>query len=107
LAANRARFAPRCFYRRQAELIAGFDKRIAPVHAFVRMGDAPMLQTGKGTVSILPVDYLFWSPPLEGLVSGARGGQMWITGQASTLAKSQLASRGWTIVPKAGAQLGQ
>ena len=95
------------FYRRQAELIAGFDKRIAPVHAFVRMGDAPMLQTGKGTVSILPVDYLFWSPPLEGLVSGARGGQMWITGQASTLAKSQLASRGWTIVPKAGAQLGQ
>jgi len=87
LAANRARFAPRCFYRRQAELIAGFDKRIAPVHAFVRMGDAPMLQTGKGTVSILPVDYLFWSPPLE--------------------AKSQLASRGWTIVPKAGAQLGQ
>jgi len=68
------------FYRRQAELIAGFDKRIAPVHAFVRMGDAPMLQTGKGTVSILPVDYLFWSPPLEGLVSGARGGQMWITG---------------------------
>jgi len=95
------------FYRRQAELIAGFDKRIAPVHAFVRMGDAPMLQTGKGTVSILPVDYLFRSPPPEGLVSGARGGQMWITGQASTLAKSQLASRGWTIVPKAGAQLGQ
>ena len=43
------------------------------MHAFVRMGDAPMLQTGKGTVSILPVDYLFWSPPLEGLVSGARG----------------------------------
>ena len=50
------------------------------MHAFVRMGDAPMLQTGKGTVSILPVDYLFRSPPPEGLVSGARGGQMWITG---------------------------
>jgi hypothetical protein len=88
------------FYRRQAELIADFDKRIA-------RSDAPMLQTGKGTVSILPVDYLFWSPPLEGLVSGARGGQMWITGLASALAKSQRASRGWTIVPKAGAQLGQ
>jgi hypothetical protein len=93
------------FYRHQAVLIASFDKKVAPVHAFVRMGDAPMLQTDKGTVSILPVDYLYWSPPLEGLVSGARGGQIWITGQASALAKSQLASRGWTVVPKVGAQL--
>ena len=95
------------FYRRQAELIAGFDKRIAPVHAFVRMGDAPMLQTGKGTVSILPVDYLLWSPPLEGLVSGARGGQLWITGRASRMATSKLAALGWTVVPKAGAKLGE
>jgi len=70
-------------------------------------GRCPNAANRQGTVSILPVDYLFRSPPLEGLVSGARGGQMWITGQASTLAKSQLASRGWTIVPKAGAQLGQ
>src|SRR5262245_25729451 len=77
------------FYRRQAKLIADFDK-VAPVHAFLR---TLMLQTGKSTVSILPVDYLFWNPPLEGLVSGARAGQMWITGQASALAKSQLASR--------------
>jgi hypothetical protein len=42
------------FYRRQAELIAGFDQKVAPVSAFVRMGGAPMLQTGKGTVSVLP-----------------------------------------------------
>lgn len=95
------------FYRRQAELIAGFDKKVSPVRAFVRMGAAPMLETGKGTVSILPVDYLFWSAPLEGLVSGARGGQIWITGKASQMATSQLASLGWTVVPKAGAQLGQ
>ena len=60
------------FYRRQAELIAEYDKKVAPVTAFVRAGGAPMLQTGKGTVSILPVDYLYWSPPLEGLVAGAR-----------------------------------
>jgi hypothetical protein len=95
------------FYRRQAELIARFDKNVAPVHAFVQMGDAPMLQTGKGTVSILPVDYLYWSPPLEVLVSGARGGQIWITGRASKMATSRLASLGWTVVPKAGPQLGQ
>jgi hypothetical protein len=95
------------FYRRQAELIAGFDKKVAPVHAFVRMGAAPMLQTGKGTISTLPVDYLFWSPPLEGLVAGPRSGQLWITGRASPMATSQLAALGWTVVPKAGGQLGQ
>jgi hypothetical protein len=96
------------FYRRQAELIAAYDQRIAPVTAFVQAGGAPMLQTGKGTVSILPVDYLYWSPPLEGLVAGAgRGGELWITGRASQRATAQLAALGWTLVPKAGGRLGE
>jgi hypothetical protein len=96
------------FYRRQAELIAQFDKKVAPVTAFVRMDAAPMLQTGKGTVSVLPVDYLYWSPALEGLVAGAgRGGQIWITGRASERATTQLAAQGWTVVPKAGTRLGK
>ncbi len=95
------------FYRRQAELIAAFDKNVAPVNRFVRMGAAPMLQTGKGTVSILPVDYLYWSPPLEGLVAGAGRGQIWITGRASEWATAQLDALGWTVMPKAGAKLGE
>jgi len=32
-------------------------------------------------------------------------GQIWITGSASQLATANLASRGWQIVPKAGARL--
>ena len=95
------------FYRRQAELIADFDERIAPVTAFVRLGGAPMLQTAKGTVSILPVDYLYWSPPLDALAAAGGGGQMWITGRASEKATAQLAARGWTLVPKAGHKLGE
>jgi hypothetical protein len=95
------------FYRRQAELIADYDERIAPVTAFVRMGGAPMLQTAKGTVSLLPVDYLYWSPPLEALAGAGGGGQMWITGRASAKATAQLAARGWTLVPKAGYKLGE
>jgi hypothetical protein len=94
------------FYRRQAELIALYDKNVAPVSAFVQIGEAPMLQTAKGTVSVLPVDYLYWSPPLEALVAGAGSGQIWITGQASKLAVSQLAARGWTLQTKAGGRLG-
>ena len=96
------------FYRRQAELIADYDERIAPVTAFVRAGGAPMLETARGTVSILPVDYLYWSPPLDALVAGAGGkGEMWITGRASAKATAQLAARGWTLVPKAGHKLGE
>ena len=96
------------FYRRQAELIDAYNQRSAPVTAFVRYGGAPMLQTAKGTVSLLPVDYLYWSPPLESLIAGAgRGGQLWITGQASKKATAQLSARGWKIVPKAGPKLGE
>jgi hypothetical protein len=95
------------FYRRQAELIAAYNKKVAKVSGFARVGAAPMLQTSKGTVSILPVDYLYWSPPLESLVSGAGGGQIWITGRASERAASQLAARGWTVVPKAAGKLGE
>jgi hypothetical protein len=95
------------FYRRQAELIAAFDRSVAPVNAFVRAGGAPLLQTATGTISILPVDYLYWSPPLEGLVSGAGRGELWITGRASQRASAQLAAQGWTLVQKAGARLGQ
>lgn len=95
------------FYRRQAELIAAFNKTVSKVNGFVRLGAAPMLQTNKGTVSVLPVDYLYWSPPLEALVAGAGRGQIWITGRASERATAELAARGWTLQPKAGGKLGE
>jgi hypothetical protein len=102
-AANAASIEMGFFYRRQAELIASFNRKVAPVRGFVQVGGAPMLETGKGTVSILPVDYLIWTPPLEGLVAGAGGGrgQIWITGRASPTATARLAERGWKVVPKA------
>lgn len=100
------------FYRRQAELIASYAKRIAPVQRFVHLGGTPMLQTSKGTVSLLPVDYLIWTPQLADLTTGANrdrggqgGGEIWITGKASPMASAKLAELGWTVVPNA-AQLG-
>ncbi|MEZ5873542.1 MAG: hypothetical protein R3D30_01510 [Hyphomicrobiales bacterium] len=93
------------YYRRQSELIANYNKKIAPVTGFIRAGRAPMVQTGRGTVSILPVDYLYWSAPIESLATGAPGGAMWITGRASKLATSQLAARGWKLTPNVGDRL--
>jgi hypothetical protein len=97
------------FYRQQAELIAAYARRITPVQRFVRLGGTPMLQTSKGTVSLLPVDYLIWTPQIADLAMGANrdrggqgGGEIWITGKASTMAIAKLAELGWTVVPNAG-----
>ncbi len=92
------------YYRRQAELIARYSKKIVPVSGFIRAGRAPMVRTARGTVSILPVDYLYWSAPIEALASKARG-QMWITGRASKLCTAQLAAKGWTLTPNVGKRL--
>ena len=94
------------FYRHQAMLIQQYAKRISPVRGFVSVGGAPMLMTANGTVSILPVDYLNWSAPLTQIASASHGGELWITGNASPMATSQLSALGWKVVPKAGARLG-
>ncbi len=93
-------------YRRKAELTAAYHKKVAPVRSFVSVGGTPLMQTGAGTVAIIPMDYLYWSPQLEGLVAQAGpNGTLWITGRASNLAARNLASRGWSVVPNAGAKL--
>jgi len=87
-------------------LTAAYVKRVAPVRTFVNVGGTPLMQTASGVVAIVPMDYVYWSPQLEGLISNAgTHGEIWITGTASPLAAQNLASRGWTIVPKASARL--
>ncbi len=97
------------FYRRQAELIAKYNKKVAPVtRASSARAARRCSQTGRGTVSLLPVDYLLLVAAARGSCRGAgRGGEMWITGRASQRATAQLAALGWTLVPKAGGRLGE
>lgn len=93
-------------YRRKAELTAAYHKKVAPVRGFVSVGGTPLMQTGAGNTAIIPMDYIFWSPPLEGLAATAgKSGTIWITGTASPLATQNLAARGWKVVPKAGSRL--
>ena len=93
-------------YWRKAELTAAYDKRVSPVRSFSSVGGTPLMQTGAGVVAIVPMDYVYWSPQLEKLISGAGPhGEIWITGSASKFATDALASRCWTVVPKAGARL--
>lgn len=104
MAANAESIEMAFYYRRQSELILDYAEKIAPVTAFIRAGGVPMVQTEQGTVSILPVDYIYWSAPIEGLASSARG-EMLITGVASPLATEQIGALGWTLTPNAVAQL--
>jgi len=93
-------------YRRKAELTAAYQQRVASIRSFINVGGTPLMQTAGGVVAIVPMDYLYWSPQLEGLISYAGPhGEIWITGTASQLATENLASRGWTVVPKAAARL--
>lgn len=93
-------------YRRKAELTAAYHKRISPVRGFVSVGGTPLMQTGAGTVAIIPMDYIYWSPQLEGLISSAGpSGQIWTTGTASSLATQKLAARGWKVVQRVGPKL--
>jgi hypothetical protein len=95
-------------YRRKAVLTAAYHKKIAPVRSFVAVGGTPVMQTAKGLVAIVPMDYAYWSPEVESLVSSAGPhGELWITGTASQLATQNLASRGWSVVPRAGSRLGK
>jgi hypothetical protein len=93
-------------YRRKAELTAAFAKRVAPVGSFFNVNGTPVMQTGAGAVAIVPMDYVYWSPGVDQLVSNTgKQGQIWITGSASPGATNALAARGWKVVPKAGARL--
>jgi len=93
-------------YRRKAELTAAYQKRVAPIRTFVNVDGTPLMQTANGVVAIVPMDYLYWSPQLEELISHAGPhGEIWITGTVSQVATENLASRGWTVVPKAATRL--
>jgi hypothetical protein len=70
-----------------------------------------------GVVSVVPMDYVYWSASLEKLMSGANAdrkamgdttpAELWITGSASKLATKDLADLGWKVVPKVAVRLGQ
>jgi hypothetical protein len=94
-------------YRRKAVLTAAYNKRIAPVRSFVSIGGTPLMQTTNGLVAIVPMDYVYWSPQVESLVSSA--GRMASSGspgpRASLPPRTSRVAAG-PVVPRAGSRLG-
>ena len=67
-------------------------------------GDADGARRGRHRADGLPL--LEPRSSTSSLPSAGTHGEIWITGTATSLAASNLASRGWTVVPKAGTKLG-
>jgi len=106
------------FYRRtQAEMMAGFHQKIAPVKRFVRLGNTPFLLTTKGTLVIpLPVDHIAWTQRLAHLVKVGLGKdlkdvvnykdkELWVGGTISALARQNFEAQGWRVKEKVADQL--
>jgi hypothetical protein len=95
---------------RHAEMLAGYDARVAPLARFVRRGGRALPLTRDGQlVAAFPVDYVTWSERLRTAVAaageGVPGKQFWITGRFDPTARAQLEAAGWTLYEQAGPQL--
>ncbi|MGE3628183.1 MAG: hypothetical protein AB7G34_17630, partial [Hyphomicrobiales bacterium] len=92
-----------------------FHARVSPVRSFTDLGGSPVLSTSRALVGMFPVDAVFWTQSVSGLVGemnrdrGSRGGaaEFWITGRATAPARAGLKSAGWTVVEEIGGKLGQ
>ncbi len=104
------------FRRRQAEMIAGFHKNIAPVDRFIRLGKGSFVQKKNGTlVGIFPIDHLAWVRNVSGtakqitreadVYSNVPGKELWIGGTVSPKARKNLEAAGWVVKENVAKQL--
>ncbi|MES1154939.1 MAG: hypothetical protein ABUL48_00770, partial [Pseudorhodoplanes sp.] len=96
------------FMRRQAEMLADYQRKNRTIAGFIALGGFPFAVTSGGVLGLLPLDALSWTQGTEkamrditdSLKRYGRGGraEMRITGQATPLAKQKLQALGWTLV---------
>ena len=105
------------FIRRRIELTAAYRRWSANIAAYVGTGDLryPLCLTASGAiVGVYPIDSLSWTPETartfeamteEARRSGASAARtLVITGEATPLARQNLASLGWTVRTDDGAR---
>lgn len=104
------------YRERQAAMYAGYHLRVAPLASFlpVRGASALAAETRNGSVVLVaPIDYLAWTAPIGRAfiaenVNPAlenKKKELWISGQFSEKARTELEALGWTLVENAERQL--
>lgn len=104
------------FRQRQAQMYAAYHKMIAPISAFVPVGQLAGAQLADGTlVVVAPLDLLAWTESMGSFVANASnyidqtikpaGKHLVIAGGATALAKAKMAELGWTLTEGGDSQL--
>ncbi len=95
------------FRRRQAQMYAAINERFGPITKFVTRGQLTVAVDGNGGTHIaLPADHLLWTSALmsvtnQATLDGASSQTIWVSGDATETAVTELGNRKW--LAKAGA----
>ena len=100
------------FRQRQAEMYAGYHKAVSPLTQLVSVGQVPAARAKDGALVFnFPIDYLVWTDSLARLVAntdslasqlpGVTRKEMWITGNLSPKARTEMKRLGWVTFENA------
>lgn len=98
-------------FQQTAELLAGYSASVAPVRQIVMSNNLPLaLLDRRGPVLLVPIDRLLWTDANAAIAANLATRQqpvraVWITGQASALARSGLRHLGFELTEQCGRQI--
>jgi hypothetical protein len=102
------------FWRRMAQMMAGYHANVNPVERIVNIGGWAFLQKGTQVVELDPVDYLFWTKDVKGITDknkairekmGVTLVEYWVAGQVDPPLKAYAKSEGFTVTEHANKKL--
>jgi hypothetical protein len=96
------------FRQQQAQMYAGYDKKVKPVKEFISIHEISVAKTKDNKIVFnVPLDYMVWTKGLEIVAStitqevarmkDVTGREIWVTGRFSPLAKETLEKLGWAV----------
>ena len=103
-------------YQQMAELLNGYDAKVAPIVRLERFNRVVLAREKSGkAVALLPIDYAIWDRRAAGaaqqlakalrLKPGSGGAELWITGTASPRFKQEASALGLVVKENVGTQL--
>jgi hypothetical protein len=102
------------FWRRMAQMMAGYHANVTPVERIVNIGGWAFLQKGTQIVELNPADYLFWTKDVKGITNkntairekmGVTMVEYWVAGQVDPPLKAYAESEGVTVTEHANNKL--
>lgn len=105
------------FMMRWAQMYAAYTHKFKAISRFVRLGMMPIAQREDGTlVAMVPSDHVLWTAGLATrhmdnmktirAISGVTGGEVWLAGSISPVARKNLEAQNWVVKDNQGRALG-